>query len=437
MDDEFLAARAAEGNLDSYGELYDRYFSDVYDFAWRTLRDEEAAGAVTGDAFRGVLHGALNGRAPDFRSRLFVVAHGVALRRAGATADQPGAIAPAHEEAFGTFETADPCRLTDPAVADGDEDLGCLVWEGMASLSARDYALLDLHVRRDLGDAELAPVIGGGRASRVLGRLTEMAGDVVAGYVIARRCEADCSGLREALAPYDFPPYTDDVRRAVDAHVRSCEQCQAVSELPSPLEIFRNFAPVAAPYALKGDVWRSLVAVGAPVGAGVAAAAGGGDGVDAAAGPPMLAAAGGFGDGGAAAVAEGWDEQDPRRRLLWFIGAAAGLLVLAFVVGALITSAFNGGDGGGAVAPTEVATDTPRATATRTPTRTPTASPTATDTPTPSPTNTPPPTLTPLPTNTAVPADTPTPPPPPTATPRPPTPRPPPPGRTPTPDVQR
>ena len=43
VEDGLLASRALSGDLDSFGHIYDRYFTRVYDFAWRTLRDDDAA----------------------------------------------------------------------------------------------------------------------------------------------------------------------------------------------------------------------------------------------------------------------------------------------------------------------------------------------------------------------------------------------------------
>ena len=47
MDDALLVSRAMAGDLDSFGQLYDRYFTRIYDFAWRILRDADEAADVT------------------------------------------------------------------------------------------------------------------------------------------------------------------------------------------------------------------------------------------------------------------------------------------------------------------------------------------------------------------------------------------------------
>ena len=52
MDDALLLNRAIAGDLDSLGQLFDSYFGRIYDFAWRMLRDADAAGAATEAVFR-------------------------------------------------------------------------------------------------------------------------------------------------------------------------------------------------------------------------------------------------------------------------------------------------------------------------------------------------------------------------------------------------
>lgn len=460
MDDALLVRRAIGGDLDSFGQLYDAYFQRVYDFCWRVLRDPEQAAQATADVFTRALHDlpAL-AKAASVRSALFSSAHAAVLNRA------PQAPIAAHEEAFGAFEVPDAARLADPSVAEGDAELPSLVWDAVSALNPRDYAVLDLHVRQQLDARELAPALGVGRsqASSLINRMKQAAGDIISSYVLARRGSDRCPRLREVLDTSGFPPYSDDVRRAVEDHVRDCPECSRTrASLPSPLAVFGALAPVPAPLALKGDIWREIaaawdrpyderaaaVAAGPVAGAGAAFGAAelteppaplpepeparwGGD--DLPPPPPRVGATGGGSD-------------DMRNRVLLFMGAVVALLVVAFAGGALIAGGFGGGGGDGAGSDD---TPTPRSTAaTTTPgvridSPTPAPSPSVTETPavTSTPTEVPVP-----PTSTAVPA-TPTPPPPedtptrtsvPTRTPRggrtptpPPPPPPPPPTATP------
>jgi RNA polymerase sigma factor (sigma-70 family) len=354
MDDELLAARARGGDLDSFGQLYDRYFHRVYDFAWRVLRDAGAAAAVSQDVFTHAASGlAAIPRSVSFKSWLFAIAHRAVAARAGSVAATPPAM---HEEAFGSFDVPDPCRIDQPGLIGGDHELAALVWEAASSLSARDYALLDLHLRQGLDSAELAPVLGvsKGNAATMVSRMRAAADDVMKTYVVARRGSRDCPALQQVLASFDFPPYTDAVRIAVDAHIKECGACQKTRKrIAPPLDILGAFAAVPAPMALKGDAWRTLsgewtatatLPGAAPGGlrmvpslyeAGTPAAGAGGIG---------LIGGGGFGGGrwGQGGAGE-WD----RNRILLFAGAAAGLLIVAFIAAALVYGALGRGDGSG------------------------------------------------------------------------------------------
>jgi RNA polymerase sigma factor (sigma-70 family) len=355
MDDELLAARARGGDLDSFGQLYDRYFHRVYDFAWRVLRDPDAAATVSQDVFGHAASGLTSiPRSMTFKSWLFAIAHRAVAARAGAAPATPPAL---YEEAFGSFDVPDPCRIDQPGLIGQDHELAALVWEAAASLSARDYALLDLHLRQGLDSAELAPILGvsKGNAATLVSRMRVAAADVMKSYVVARRESRDCPALQHVLASFDFPPYTDAIRIAVDAHIKECGACQqARKRIAPPLDILGAFAAVPAPMALKGDVWRTLSSawsataplpgeavepgglrmMPSPYETGAAAASAGGIG---------LSGSGFGGDRWGQGGADEWD----RNRILLFAGAAAGLLAAAFIAAAFVFGALGGGNGGG------------------------------------------------------------------------------------------
>ncbi len=256
MDDALLASRAAAGDLDSFGQLYDRYFGRVYDFAWRTLGDELEAAAATEDAFgRAVVALQHPGNAPTFRGLLFSSAHEAVLARADGPAD--GRTGPAYEEAFGAFEVPDPSRVENAAVVRGDYELASLGWEALASLTARDYALLDLHLRQGLGPHEIAHVLGTNKkeAETILKRMTKAASDAIDSYVIARK--GVCPRLREELSPFPIPPLDEEARTVAQRHVASCEVCaQEKLRLPNLFEVFAAFTAIAALTGLKSPWLR-------------------------------------------------------------------------------------------------------------------------------------------------------------------------------------
>jgi RNA polymerase sigma factor (sigma-70 family) len=416
MDDGLLVGRAVDGDLDAFGQLYDRYFNRIYDFCWRITRDAEEAADATQDVFIKAMQG-LPGlaKASSFKSWIFTIAHNTAVtraERAGGTAPLP---VPSHDEAFGSFDMPDPSRLDNPEIVAEDHELAGLVWEATSSLNPRDYALLDMHVRQGIESAEIAQALNitKGNASTMVSRMKTAAADVISGYVLARRGSGDCEALRGVVGAFEFLPYTEDVRHAVDTHVKACEVCQRSRKAFVPLQIFGSFTPVAAPFALKGDVWRD-VSTAWPYGEGAAfAAAGAGEGqYDFADTDDAALSAAGSGDGGGGAFAlpmMGGGEGG--NRIVLFAVAVLGMLVFAFAIaGAVILASGAGGDDDGGGGPSD-ATETAQAgTPTGTPgviVESPTPDLTASVTPTPEPdTETPtpaPPTETPLPTETFTP----------------------------------
>jgi RNA polymerase sigma factor (sigma-70 family) len=428
MDEALLVSRAMAGDLDSFGQLYDRYFSRIYDFAWRITRDADEAADVTQDVFMKAMQALPGlGKASSFKSWLFTIAHNTAVTRAERAGRAVALPEPSHEEAFGSFDIPDPCRLNDPEIVAGDHELAALVWEAASALNPRDYALLDLHVRQGLESAEIATVMGvsKGNAYTMVSRMKTAAADVIGSYVVARRGSSDCDGLQDVLAQFEFPPYTEPVRKAVDAHVKDCDTCQGSRKrLAAPLELLGAFAAVPAPMALKGTIWGNVANAWASTGPGSGTGSSGesnnGSPADGAR-PTVAGMGGGYGGGFDGAVSpmsagdNGWD----RNRILLFAGAVMGLLIVAFGGGALLTSALGGGGGGGAAkttrtpTPASAGTSTPRVTLTvgRVNVSTPTPAPSATITKTPEPPTEAPPPNTPVPpTNTPrVPTSTPTP----------------------------
>jgi len=351
MDDALLVSRVIGGDLDSFGQLYDRYFNRIYDFCWRITRDADEAADATQDVFMKAAMQGLPGlaKASTFKSWIFTMAHNTAVTRAERAARTSPLPVPSHDEAFGTFDVPDPSRLDNPALAAEDHELAALVWEAASALNPRDYALLDLHVRQGLESAEIAQVleVSKGNASTMVSRMKTAAGDVISSYVVARRGSKDCDELRHVLAAYTLPPFSNDVRRAVDAHVESCETCRrSRRSLVAPLQIFGSFAAVPAPFALKGDTWRDISSSWPQAD---------GDSGNLALGPSLSewrgeeVATDGGADGGSGGPGLATEDGDSGNRIVLFAVAALGLLVFAFAIagGVILAGNAGGADDGG------------------------------------------------------------------------------------------
>jgi DNA-directed RNA polymerase specialized sigma24 family protein len=427
METTLLTARAAAGDLDSFGQLYDLYFGRVYDLTWRILRDADAAGSITRDVFEAARNELRSMVGADFGAWVLLAATRAALARAEQSSSEVPRVL--HEEAFGSFDAPDPCRLNDPKLTGGDHALACTVWEAATTLGARDYASLDLELRQHLEAPVIAPILGvtKGNARTALERLASAADEAMLTYVLARRGGAACEPLRAVLAEAGFPPYDDAVRQAVDAHAAACATCRATRVLPSrPTEILGGLLPVQAPFVLKSETWRSLVAAwpiaGVTAGAAALEAAtqfarsspgtSAGPATTAVGGAPALDLAfdgdGGGGFGGPIDAPSGFGD-DGNRNIIWFAAAAIGMIVVAFLIGGIAVGAFGlggGGSGGASAAATHTSTpaaSTPQQTPSPgvhidSPTPAPSSSPApaATDTPAPAATPTSPPLPTPI-----------------------------------------
>jgi RNA polymerase sigma factor (sigma-70 family) len=211
LTDEQLAEQTTAGDAQAFAALFERHLQGVYDLALRVLRDEAAAVDAVTESFANVW-GALRRGAPDgVRACIYAAAYNAAVTRARRGRGSLDG---------GSFTALDAGRLADPAPILRDPELVDIVWESASALDARDYALLDLQLRKGLTPDELAAELGFKRAT-LDARLARLKDELVASVAGARG---------------GGPP----------ARV-------------SPLAIFAALAPVTPPTALSQAVWARLV----------------------------------------------------------------------------------------------------------------------------------------------------------------------------------
>jgi DNA-directed RNA polymerase specialized sigma24 family protein len=215
--DEHLGELTAAGDLDAFTVLVDRHFQGIYDLVLRLVRDPETAADVVHNALTSAWATLQKRRAEDVRVILFAAASRVAVARAGGAKDLPGSRSSSSDPNFLALDTR---RLADPAAVIGDAELVRLVWEAAAALRPRDYALLDLQLRKGLGPGDLAREFGVKRA------------------VI----DARLARLKEEFTR------TVTARRANGATARV-----------SPLAVFAALAPLAVPEGLQQAVTAGVV----------------------------------------------------------------------------------------------------------------------------------------------------------------------------------
>ena len=270
-EDAALVTRAREGDRDAFAALYERYFDRVYDFLVRTVRDRDEAADVAQDTFIRAM-GSLDSlrEGASFKSWLFTIARNQALNRlerAGRT--RPLSELQSDEDDAPTFDLPDTERLADPADAVEANEMAAIVWEAAAALDARQYSLLDLHVRQGLESAEIAEVLGvtKNNAYVMVNRLKSALEGAVGALVLYRSGRGKCQALDGIIAAIETKSLNPDVRKAIDKHASKCVTCQDRRRKEMPLAAFAGLALVQAPIGLKASGLEAVMHAWPPSGA--------------------------------------------------------------------------------------------------------------------------------------------------------------------------
>jgi RNA polymerase sigma factor (sigma-70 family) len=266
LTDEDLALKASRGDKDAFGVLYERHYRGVYDLVVRMVREHELAVDVVQNSFLNAWTNLQKRTVTgNIKAWLYTIARNSAiteLRRGKRTVNMgeeipEGKYPPA-------FARVDADRLADPQNIVADAELVDLVWTSAAALSAREYSLLDLHVRRGLSTDDLSQTLGVPKSNLYtqLSRLKDSLEESVTVNLLMRRARNDCPQL-DSLAAAAGAGLTRDVRQVIARHVRDCERCtESRKRYLAPAEIFAGLALVPAPIEAE-RLW-----LGATAGAG-------------------------------------------------------------------------------------------------------------------------------------------------------------------------
>lgn len=256
--DDALAARTRTGDREAFIALYEPHLGGVFDFALRVVRDRGTAADVVRKTFAKAWKVFPEQGAPAL---LYALARNCAIdelryRRRGNGSAQ------ADREGF-DFTQIDAARLSDPAAVLFDREFVELVWDYAAALSAEEYSLLDLHLRRELSAEELAEHLSlenAGLHTR-LSRLRDSFDDGITSTLLATRCRRNCDQLDVLLSELDAKRITPQIRMAVQQHARRCERCQGSKRgFVSPAEVLGSFALMSPTPSLHASVWKSIPA---------------------------------------------------------------------------------------------------------------------------------------------------------------------------------
>ncbi|MDQ6790804.1 MAG: sigma-70 family RNA polymerase sigma factor [Candidatus Dormibacteraeota bacterium] len=234
-----------DGDEAALAALYDRHLPGIYDFLARLVRDPPAAEDLTQMTFVRAWEARRKLRDPArVRAWLYTIANNLALNHL--TRRPP--TDPIDEQ----FDLATPAPGPEAeAMANESAEL---VWAAAASLEPRQYAVLDLSLRRDLATPEIAQVLGvsSSHAAVLVNRAREALGNAVRYLLVAQRRD-HCSRLA-ALVPAGLQSLTAEQRGSVDRHMRRCPECQGLANrLTRPAELFGGLVALPVPSSLKHD----------------------------------------------------------------------------------------------------------------------------------------------------------------------------------------
>src|ERR1700716_2682166 len=231
-----------DGDEAALAALYDRHLPGIYDFLARLVRDPPAAEDLPQMTLLRAWEARLKLRDPArVRAWLYTIANNLALNHL--TRRPP--TDPIDEQ----FDLATPAPGPEAeAMANESAEL---VWAAAASLEPRQYAVLDLSVRRELATPEIAQVLGvsSSHAAVLLNRAREALGNAVRYLLVARRRD-HCPRLAE-LVPSGLESLTAEQRSSVDRHMRRCPVCQGLAQrLTPPAELFAGLVALPVPHSL-------------------------------------------------------------------------------------------------------------------------------------------------------------------------------------------
>src|SRR5580698_452455 len=246
MDDREAVAAITAGDAAGLADAYDKYAAPLYGYTrWMLADPADAAEAL---------------------QRTFVIA---AATRLGGLREpdqlRPWLYAVARDECYGRLHTTEPGlgQLTDvpsrpnapeaTAAERRDAEVRRMIRATLAELKPREREIIELSLRHDLNDADLAVVldVSWNRAHALAERARHHLEKALAVLVIARTGRQNCPPLDELLTGWDGR-LTGQARAAIGQHIEHCETCTARTRgALRPDELFRLLPLPALPLGLR------------------------------------------------------------------------------------------------------------------------------------------------------------------------------------------
>jgi len=258
LSDEALCARSAQGDWDAFAALYERYFSPVYDFALRTLRDESAAGDVVQAAFERAYLALRKGFLPErFRGWLFTIASRLCIdeyrqraRYAEVDLMEGDEMLPMPVSPLGDpeseYQRAESIRLVEQAAR---------------GLRPADYILFDLYFRQGVEADELAKSLETNKGALYtrLSRLKTAFEQSVICLLLIRQGRGGCPQLAQLLEELQPAELTQPIRITLWEHIQDCGKCtENRKRWVSPVELFAALPLSPAQVGVKDAIWHRI-----------------------------------------------------------------------------------------------------------------------------------------------------------------------------------
>ena len=277
--DEELSALTSQGDREAFATLYDRYFDSVYDFASRLASNPDAGADIAQTSFTKAYQELGRNRVPkQFKPWLFKITRNAAMDY-WRSARRTTPLERDEEDEERPFEQVDETRLSDPQEVIRDQELVGMVWEAASSLSRKEYAVLDFHLRQDMTPEEIATAMGmrRGAVHTMLSRVRDSLEGAVVSLLLLRQGRRDCPELDRLVSPMEQTTGLSSVlRKRIQRHLSDCDVCEGTRQkIAAPSAMFGALAPVAIPIGLKGEILAGLGGPAAATGVAVGADGGG------------------------------------------------------------------------------------------------------------------------------------------------------------------
>jgi RNA polymerase sigma factor (sigma-70 family) len=259
MDDRELVAAIAAGDPAGIAVAYDRYAAGLYGYCHWMLNQAGDPGEAVQETF--VVAATLGDlpEAPKLRPWLYAVARNECLRRRGTPPADPveQANAPdhaAHPAGQPADQADQPAEVSDPEQA----ELQKLIQAVLAELGPDEREVIELSLRHDLYDSDLATVLGvsWGEAYTLTSRARSQLEKNLGALLVARNKREDCPALGTLLADWDGE-LTEQTRDLVGEHIEHCGICAGYRRAALRPAALSGLQPLAVPPAgLRDEVMK-------------------------------------------------------------------------------------------------------------------------------------------------------------------------------------